>query len=71
MSRDTFPWWHVGYQWFVLRHRVACFWRDLPWRIACWLPRGVAFCAFIRVYAVLGRCGPEFEEVARLWKEQS
>ncbi len=66
-----FPWWHVGYQWFKFRHWIACQRRDFPWRVACWLPRSVALMAFVRVYSVLGECGPEYKAIYDEWERRS
>lgn len=59
-----------GYRWFVLRHRWACFQRDLPWTIALWLPPNVALMAFVRVYSCLGECGPEYSRVYHEWERR-
>ena len=53
----------MGYYWF--RIRLWC--RTRPEKIAWWLawklPRRVALYAFVRVYGVLGECGPDYEPV--------
>ncbi len=47
-------------------------WRDqLTWTFAMLLPRKVALYAFVRVYAVIGRCGPEYSEVYKAWEART
>lgn len=60
--------WQLGYRWFVIRHQWACFWRDLPWRIALRLPRSVAMAAFIRVWGeACGETSGEFDTICDSW----
>ncbi len=47
-----------------LRHWVE---ETLPWWIAYRLPRRVALFALVRVYAVLGTCGPDYRAVYERW----
>jgi hypothetical protein len=58
----------LGYRWFC----VCIWWRGLPDRIAWWLawrlPRRVAL--FVRVYAALGECGPDYARVYEAWESQ-
>lgn len=55
-------WWDVRCVW---RH----FWREaVPLRIAWLLPKRVALLAFIRVYSVIGRVGPDFDVVCNEWR---
>ncbi len=66
----TFAWYHAGYQWFRLR----LWWHALPerwaWRLAYLLPRRMAYFAFIRVYACIGDCGPDFARVCDEWERR-
>jgi hypothetical protein len=60
----SFQWWWVGM-------RVRYFWREsLPWAIAMRLPRRVALFAFVRVYAVIGECGPDYKRVYDAWESK-
>ena len=58
----------MGYCWF----RVRLWWRGLPDKVTWWaawhLPRRVALMAFVRVYAVLGECGADYEQAYRRWE---
>lgn len=51
----------IGYRWFCVRLWL----RELPeriaWRAAWLMPRKVALLCFVRVYAVLGYYGPDYE----------
>jgi len=51
---------------------VVRFWLTdrLPRWIAMRLPRKVALFAFIRVYAVLGTCGPEYDAAYKAWERR-
>ena len=55
----------MGYWWYCVR----LWFRGLPEKIAWWLayqlPRRVAILAFVRVYAVLGKCGPDYDQAYR------
>lgn len=42
----------------------------MPWFIAWHLPRKVALFAFVRVYSVLGDCGPEYDLVCKMWEHK-
>jgi len=65
-----------GYRWWKLttygparlRYRLK---HDLPWWIACKLPRKVALMAFVRVFGILGDCPPIYSEIYRAWEAQS
>lgn len=62
-----------GYRWWILTwlwpHQARYWFRErLPFRLAWWLPRKVAYFAFIRVYAVLGECGDEYIAACRAWE---
>ncbi len=50
---------------------VAAYWyhERLPWLVAWALPRKVALLAFVRVYAVLGECGDDYEQAYRRWEK--
>lgn len=58
----------LGYRWFCVR--LWC--REWPEKVAWWLawrlPRKVALLAFVRVYAVLGECGPDYERAHKRWE---
>lgn len=65
-----------GYVWF--RMRLACWYgphdwlrERLPWWIAFHLPRKVALFAFVRVYGVIGECGPDYARVYAAWERRS
>lgn len=66
----------VGYRWWLntwwwparLRYHLK---ETLPWKIALWLPRKVALMAFVRVYGVIGRCDPNYEEIYNEWESRS
>jgi hypothetical protein len=54
--------------------RIAAWLRQRPERLAWWvawqLPRRVALFAFVRVYAVLGECGPDYARVYDAWERR-
>jgi hypothetical protein len=41
----------------------------LPWAVAGWLPRKIALFAFIRVYAGMGDCGPDYKRAYDAWEQ--
>jgi len=57
-----------GYYWWRIRCHVAYF----PERVAWWLtermPPKIALYCFIRVYGILGECGPEFDYICKAWE---
>jgi hypothetical protein len=60
-----------GWSFWPLRSRLRYFCTEtLPWWVAFHLPRKVALFAFIRVYGVLGICGPEFEAAYAEWERR-
>lgn len=62
-------WWNVR---VYYPSRVRWYLKEaLPWKLALWLPRKVALMAFVRVYAVTGECGPEYERVLNEWERQA
>ena len=58
---------------FALRVAAArvrwWFSETLPWWIAWRLPRKVALLAFVRVYGVLGECGPDYKAAYDAWEQ--
>lgn len=58
----------LGYRWWTLKVWL----RELPDRVTWWLawklPRRLALLAFVRVYAVLGSCGEDYEQAYRRWE---
>lgn len=71
----SWRWW-LGYRWWVLTvmtpARVRWYFSEtVPRLVAMRLPKRVAYWAFIRVYAVLGDCGPEFQRVCNEWERRN
>lgn len=59
-----------GFRWFCLRHTWACFWRDLPFKIAMKLPRSIALGAFVRVHAI-GETHWGFMPIYEAWQAET
>lgn len=61
----------LAFRCWVLRCTVWYWWTErLPWFIALRLPRKVALLAFVRVYGVLGECGPDYDRVYTEWERR-
>lgn len=61
MRRLLWYWYDVRC-WLETRPDVWAWW--LAWK----LPRKVALYAFVRVYGVLGDCGPDYEYAYKAWE---
>jgi len=64
-----------GYQWFKLKLKLYYepihWWHEkLPWWIALRIPPKIALFTYIRVYGILGECGPEYRLVHDLWEHK-
>jgi hypothetical protein len=59
---------HVRYRIYQIRHWLT---ETLPWKVAMLLPHKVALFAFVRVYAVTGELGPDYEPTYRAWEARS
>lgn len=75
MAEESLRWW-LGYRYWVLTVWYPGRFRwhlseTLPRWVAMRLPAKVAYLAFIRVYAVIGRVGPDFDEVCREWERRN
>ena len=54
-------WWDLRYWW----HRAI---ERTQWKIAWLIPRKIALYVFVRVYAVTGDCGPDYDRVYKAWE---
>lgn len=61
----------MGYYIWLIKMKCYYYYKhEIPWIISGWIPKKIMLLIFVRVYGIMGECGPEFDYITKSWERK-